>query len=301
MNSTFQKLASKATLKNTLILTLGFSSFLYFKSSKNDNSNFPLFSLFNNKKAFALRNDPSFQSNNENKNQKREFFEKTNPSNLLNKYPDLHILNLKTVELLIGQIRDKTTSMEDFRIISKRLIRIILEETLAYECTEEVIKESPLGFYKTFRNPNKFSDYIAISILRSGNSMTDEILSLAPGISIGTVMIQRDENTEKKLPIFFFEKLPRQLENKKILVLDPMLATGGSAAATISILIRRGVKPSDITFVNIISCEDGLQNLFRLFPGIKIITALVDPHLLPNKYIAPGIGDFGDRYYGTTH
>ena len=166
---------------------------------------------------------------------------------------------------------------------------------------EEVIKESPLGLYKTFKNPNKFSDYIAISILRSGNSMTDEILNLAPGISIGTVMIQRDENSEKKLPIFFFEKLPGNLENKKILIMDPMVATGGSASATINILIKRGVKPSDIIFVNIISCEEGLENLFTLFPDIRIITAIVDPYLLPNKYIAPGIGDFGDRYYGTTH
>lgn len=293
MNFSFYKLASKLTLKSTFFLSLGLSSLLYLKS-KNENLNF----LMGNKKAFALRNDPNF---NNDQQTKREFFEKVDVQSLLSKYPNLHVLNLKTVELLIGQIRDKNTSMEEFRNISKRLIRIILEETFAYECTEEVIKESPLGLYKTFRNPNKFSDYIAISILRSGNSMTDEILNLAPEISIGTVMIQRDEKSEQKLPIFFFEKLPGKLENKKILVLDPMLATGGSASATIRILISRGVKASDITFVNIISCEEGLENLFKQFPGIKIITALVDPHLLPNKYIAPGIGDFGDRYYGTTH
>jgi len=241
--------------------------------------------------------DPNMENN---QKPKCEYFEKVDTQELLSKYPNLHILNLKTIELLIGQIRDKNASIEEFRTTTKRLIRIILEETFAYQCTEEVIKESPLGLYKTFLNPNKFSDYIAISILRSGNSMTDEILNLAPEISIGTVMIQRDENTEQKLPIFFFEKLPAKLENKKILVLDPMLATGGSATATINILIHRGVKPSDITFVNIISCEEGLHNLFKRFPGINIITALVDPYLLPNKYIAPGIGDFGDRYYGTT-
>jgi len=275
---------------------LGFSYFMYSQINNKNSSNM-FGNIFLNKKAYALRNDPDFEKN----QQKREFFDKVDTDSLLKKYPNLHVLNLKTIELLIGQIRDKNISMEDFRNISKRLIRIILEETFAYECTEEVIKESPLGLYKTFRNPNKFSDYIAISILRSGNSMTDEILNLAPGISIGTVMIQRDETTEKKLPIFFFEKLPGQLENKKILVMDPMLATGGSASATINILIRRGVKPTDIIFVNIISCEEGLQNLFNQFPGIRIITAIVDPYLLPNKYIAPGIGDFGDRYYGTTH
>ncbi len=293
MKFTFQKLASKITLKNSLLLSLGLSSMLYFKS---ENLNL-IFSL-NNKKAFAMRQlDPNMENN---QKPKCEYFEKVDTQELLSKYPNLHILNLKTIELLIGQIRDKNASIEEFRTTTKRLIRIILEETFAYQCTEEVIKESPLGLYKTFLNPNKFSDYIAISILRSGNSMTDEILNLAPEISIGTVMIQRDENTEQKLPIFFFEKLPAKLENKKILVLDPMLATGGSATATINILIHRGVKPSDITFVNIISCEEGLHNLFKRFPGINIITALVDPYLLPNKYIAPGIGDFGDRYYGTT-
>jgi uracil phosphoribosyltransferase len=294
MNFTFHKLAYKIILKNTFFLSVGFFSFFYLNNKNSILSFFPY--LISNKKAFALRNDPNFKNNQETK---REFFEKKDTQALLTKYPGLHILNLKTVELLIGQIRDKNTSMEDFRNISKRLIRLILEETFAYECTEEVIKESPLGLYKTFSNPNKFSDYIAISILRSGNSMTDEILGLAPGISIGTVMIQRDENTEQKLPIFFFEKLPNQLENKKILVLDPMLATGGSASATINILIRRGVKPTDIVFVNIISCEEGIDNLFKQFPGIRLVTALVDPYLLPNKYIAPGIGDFGDRYYGT--
>lgn len=298
MNTAFYKLFTFSP-KAKLLAAASLSYFLYSKLNKNKNNNFSL-NFFQHKKAFALRNDPNFNSDNTNA-KKLEFFDKVDTPALLNKYPDLHILNLKTIELLIGQIRDKTVSMEEFRNISKRLIRIILEETFAYESTEEVIKESPLGLYKTFRNPNKFTDYIAISILRSGNSMTDEIFNLAPGISIGTVMIQRDETTEKKLPIFFFEKLPGNLENKKILVMDPMLATGGSASATINILIRRGVKPTDIIFVNIISCEEGIQNLFKQFPGIRIVTALVDPHLLPNKYIAPGIGDFGDRYYGTTH
>jgi len=291
MTSNFQN-CLKLFSKQNFFAMLGITTLLFSKKLLNE---FKINSF--NKIGFCLRNDPNFQ----NSQIKREFFDKVDNESLLKKYPDLHILNLKTIELLIGQIRDKNTSMEDFRNISRRLIRILLEETFAYECTEEVIKESPLGYYKTFKNPNRFSDYIAISILRSGNSMTDEILNIAPGISIGTVMIQRDETTEKKLPIFFFEKLPGNLDNKKLLVMDPMLATGGSASATINILMRRGVKATDIIFVNLISCEEGIENLFKQFPGIRIVTALVDPYLLPNKYIAPGIGDFGDRYYGTTH
>lgn len=270
------------------LATSGLSFLLY---NLNNRTN-----IYQIKIAYSSRRD--LLSDNE---PKREFFESLDNQQMIAKYPNLHILDTKTVQQLIGHIRDKTISTEEFRNISKRLIRIILEETFALECIEEVIKESPLGYYKTFKNPRKYNEYIAISILRSGNSMTDEILNLAPGILIGNVMIQRDETTEQKLPIFFFEKIPSNLENKKIIVMDPMLATGGSACATIDILIRRGVKSSDIVFVNVISCEEGLKNLFNRFPGIKVVSAAVDPYLLPNKYIAPGIGDFGDRFYGTSH
>ena len=287
INSFFKKIYSFSKIP----ITLGLTYYLFNKKYKIFKNNY-----FQHKIMHSL----SIEEN-DSTNKVNEYFEILNQEELIKKYPNLHILNSKTVDILIGQLRDKTLSMEEFRNIAKRLIRIIIEETFALECTQEVVKESPVGKYKTFINPNKLKDYIAISILRSGNSMTDDLLNLLPEVSIGNVMMQRDENTEEKHPIFFFEKMPKNLNNKKILVMDPMLATGGSAGATIDILIRKGVKPEDIIFVNIISCEEGLTSIFKRFPGIKVITAKVDPVLIKIKYIAPGIGDFGDRYYGTTH
>jgi uracil phosphoribosyltransferase len=214
-------------------------------------------------------------------------------------YPNLTVLSSRAVENLMGLIRDKSISREQFRMYSRRIIRFIIEETLALECDIEVKKESPLGYYKTRVNRRRDDDYVAISILRSGNSMVDELLIIMPGINVGQILVQRDETTKEKKAIFYFEKLPDDLADKKMLLLDPMLATGGSATAAIEILLNKGVKEENILFLNFVSCVDGIDIMLKKFPKMKIITSKVDPYLLPNKYIAPGLGDFGDRYYGT--
>ncbi len=90
------------------------------------------------------------------------------------------------------------------------------------------------------------------------------------------------------------------MKNRQILLLDPMLATGGSAIKAVEELVKVGVQEQDITFVNLIACEKGIQNLFKAFPNIRILTGAIDPVLVnDSKYIAPGLGDFGDRYFGT--
>lgn len=215
---------------------------------------------------------------------------------------NVKVLNTKSIEYLLGIIRDKTTDIVTFRTVSKRLIRLIIEEAISEECDKEVIRESPIGKYNTIAMSKNFKDdYIAVSILRSGNSMIDELMEIIPEISVGNVLVQRDEKTELKTPIYFFDKLPAELKNKKVFLVDPLLATGGSALAVINILVNKGIKSEDIVFLNIISCEIGLNAIFKEYPHIKVITASIDPVLMPNKYIAPGIGDFGDRFYGTNY
>jgi len=204
--------------------------------------------------------------------------------------------------VLVGKLREKTINIDEFRIYSRRIIRLIIEEALAIEHNEFIIKESPLGYYRAPHNPRNSSDYIAISILRSGNSMVDEIIALIPDIPIGQILLQRDDTREDKRPIFFFEKIPKNIEEKKIILLDPMLGGGGSASVAIDILInKKGVKEENIIFLNLIGCPEGISVLFGKYPKIKIVSAKIDPLLLPIKYIAPGIGDFGDRFYGTDH
>jgi uracil phosphoribosyltransferase len=228
-----------------------------------------------------------------------EYFNLVNIPALHEKYPRLTVLQSKAVEFLMGQLRDKNIDTSEFRMLSRRIIRFIIEETLAGEANQVAIKQSPLGYYKCPVSHTKSSDYIGVSILRSGNSMLDELMHIMPDIGIGKILVQRDESSQEKKIIFFYEKIPKNSDGKKILLLDPMLATGGSALAAIGILLDKGIKEENIIFLNLVACEEGIHNIFKKFPKIKIITAKVDPELLPIKYIAPGIGDFGDRYYGT--
>jgi uracil phosphoribosyltransferase len=229
------------------------------------------------------------------------YFEIANYQHLRNTYPNLILIESRAIDNLMGILRDKDLKTPEFRVISRRLIRILLEEALAYECDVEIVKQSPLGNYKTIHNPRDTSNYIAISILRSGNTMIDDLIQILPDIDVGNILVQRNENHESKEAVFFFEKLPKDIKEKRILLVDPMLATGGSGALCIQKLLEKGVKEENIVFINIISCEEGIANVFRKYPKIKLISARCDPFLLPNKYIAPGLGDFGDRFYGTQH
>jgi uracil phosphoribosyltransferase len=123
---------------------------------------------------------------------------------------------------------------------------------------------------------------------------------LIPGISVGKVLIQRDESTEDKRPVFYYAKLPDDIKDKKrVFVLDPMLATGGSASVCIAKLREVGVKPESITFINLVSVEKGLDRVLGDHPGVNVITASIDDGMNDHKYICPGLGDFGDRYFGS--
>mmetsp|Transcript_18938 Transcript_18938/g.21215 ORF Transcript_18938/g.21215 Transcript_18938/m.21215 type:complete len:131 (+) Transcript_18938:276-668(+) len=129
--------------------------------------------------------------------------------------------------------------------------------------------------------------------------MLQKMFELMPGIKVGKVLIQRDETTEDKRPVFYYSKLPASIADKRVFVLDPMLATGGSCKLTIQKLLERGVKEDKITFINLISCPEGLDCLTSEFPQLKIITGVLDPEMNGDRYIVPGLGDFGDRFFNS--
>lgn len=226
-------------------------------------------------------------------------YEEVNRDQMENKYPNLKIIRSNAFKNLLNQVRDKHINTSEFRKLSKRLIRILLEEALAFENNEEIIKESPCGYYRSMINTLSHKDYIAVSILRSGDAMLEELVNIMPDVMIGKILVQRNEESESKEALYFFDKLPNDIGDKKAIVLDPMIATGGSVLASIDILIKKGVKEENIIFINIISVEDGIKALFSKYPKLKMVTGICDPELLPIKYIAPGLGDFGDRFYGT--
>ena len=151
---------------------------------------------------------------------------------------------------------------------------------------------------------------VAVSIIRAGDSMIHSIREVAQKIKIGKILIQRDEKTAS--PQLYYVKLPKDIKNRFVLLCDPCLATGGSVIKSvkhfiflsfsyflqkIEVLISYGVQEKNIIFVNLLSCPEGIININTRYPQVKIITTAIDERLNEKKYIIPGIGDFGDRYF----
>jgi uracil phosphoribosyltransferase len=136
-----------------------------------------------------------------------------------------------------------------------------------------------------------------VSIMRAGESMEHVLRNCCRGVRIGKVLIQRDETTS--LPKLYYSKFPPDIANRTCLLLDPMLATGGSAIKAIEVLLQHGVPQSKIIFVNLVAAPEGINALLDAHPQVKIITAAIDEGLDERKYIVPGLGDFGCRYFGT--
>jgi len=120
------------------------------------------------------------------------------------------------------------------------------------------------------------------------------------GVMAGKILIQRDETTAEKTPKLFYVNLPSDIASQDVLLCDPMLATGGSATMAISVLVDAGVSPSKIIFINVIACPEGIEALHAKYPQVTIVTTAIDPRLNEHKYIVPGLGDYGDRYFATT-
>jgi uracil phosphoribosyltransferase len=137
---------------------------------------------------------------------------------------------------------------------------------------------------------------VVISIIRAGDSMLDSFLTVCPSVKVGKILIQRDEETA--LPKLMYYKVPN-LAGKQVILLDPMLATGGSAKQAISVLLQHGASIDRLAFFSVISAPEGIQSILRDYPDIRIVTGHQDEGLNEKAYIIPGLGDYGDRYFGT--
>jgi hypothetical protein len=136
-----------------------------------------------------------------------------------------------------------------------------------------------------------------VSILRAADSMADSISHQYPGIPVGKILIQRDEETA--LPKLFFSKLPQDIKTRHVLLVDPMLATGGSASQAVRVLKEAGVKEEHIIMLSIVAAPEGLKALAAQHPQVRVLCGEVDEKLNSKAYIVPGLGDFGDRFFGT--
>ena len=206
-----------------------------------------------------------------------------------------NVIELKhpLIEHKLAILRDKKTGTKEFRELIEEIATFLCYEALSDAELENIEVETPICKIKTGKlNENH---YAFIPILRAGMGMLDGVISVMPNAKIGHIGMYRDENTFE--PVNYFFKVPKDIENREVIIIDPMLATGGSANDAIDLLKSKGV--TKIKFLSIISAPEGLKAVTKKHPDVKIFTAHIDDHLNDNKYIVPGLGDAGDRIYGT--
>ena len=178
-----------------------------------------------------------------------------------------------------------------------RLMVILAEEGLArLECVQPTTIETPCGSWSGL-SPPPTHQICGVDIVRSGGILLEAVRKVAPDSKTAKILIQRDEATAE--PKLFYSKLPPAIGSLHVILCDPMLATGGSAAMAINVLKEAGVAEDKILFLNVLCAPEGLLRLAKECPGVKIVSAVMDDGLDANKFIVPGLGDFGDRYYGT--
>lgn len=203
------------------------------------------------------------------------------------------ILNHPLVEHKISILRRKDTSTKEFRELISELAMILCFEALKDAKLNEVEIETPVA--KTVGKTVNEDDYAFVPILRAGMGMIDGVLKVMPNAKIGHIGLYRNEETLE--PVEYYCKLPKNIENKTVIILDPMLATGGSGSAAIEMIKKRGVKK--IKFLSIIAAPEGLERIKKDHSDVQIYTAYKDSHLNNSGYIVPGLGDAGDRIFGT--
>ncbi len=205
----------------------------------------------------------------------------------------VHILDHPLLQHKLALLRDENTGVKEFRELVSEIAGLMCYEATRDLPTEEVIVKTPVAEAKCRMLAGK--KLAIIPILRAGLGMVDAMVDLIPSAKIGHIGLYRDPETH--LPVEYYCKLPEDIDQRWIFVVDPMLATGGSAVAAIDFLKARGCK--QITMLNVIGCPEGVQAVQEAHPDVELYLAAVDERLNEHKYIIPGLGDAGDRIFGT--
>ncbi|NIA11967.1 MAG: uracil phosphoribosyltransferase [Nitrospiraceae bacterium] len=205
---------------------------------------------------------------------------------------NVHLIQHPLIQHKLTLMRDRTTSTKEFRELVKEVSALMVYEISRNMSLKETDIETPIEKTKG----KLLKDEVAIiPILRAGITMADGIIDLIPTAKVGHVGLYRDPDTLE--PVEYYCKLPKHVERYKVFLVDPMLATGGSAVKAIQVIKEKGAK--NISFVCLISAPEGLDRLSKAFPEISIYTISIDKYLNSHGYIVPGLGDAGDRLFGT--
>jgi uracil phosphoribosyltransferase len=203
----------------------------------------------------------------------------------------LHLSSHPLVGDCMAKLRDKRTGPDEFRALSRKVITLLLYEATADLPVRRGTVETPLG-------PAKVSwmeeEIVAVPVLRAGLGLLGPVLELLPKVSVGYIGLERDEDTA--VARIYYNKLP-PLAGKVPLLLDPMLATGGSGARAIDLIKEAGGK--DSRFICVVAAPEGVRIIEERHPEVRIFAAALDTGLNDRAYIVPGLGDFGDRLFGT--
>ncbi len=203
------------------------------------------------------------------------------------------IIQHPLIQHKISILRNKETGTNEFRTLVEEIAMLMGYEAFRDLPTELVEVETPI---ETTRQPMIAGKKLAVvPILRAGLGMVSGILALVPSAKVGHIGLYRDETTHE--PHEYYCKLPENIDKRTIVVVDPMLATGGSAVAAVDFIKQRGGK--DIKFLSIIAAPEGIERLMTAHPDIQLYCGCMDRELNENAYICPGLGDAGDRIFGT--
>ncbi|MBR3769695.1 MAG: uracil phosphoribosyltransferase [Lachnospiraceae bacterium] len=203
------------------------------------------------------------------------------------------VMDHPLIQHKIGIIRRTDTGSKDFRTLIGEIAMLECYEATRNLALADVEIETPIC--KATVKELKGKKLAVVPILRAGLGMVDGVLSMIPAAKVGHIGLYRDEETLE--PVEYFCKLPQDCANREVFVVDPMLATGGSAIAAIQLLKNKGVK--NIHFMCVIAAPEGVKKMQEAHPDVDIIIGALDDHLNEKGYIVPGLGDAGDRIFGT--
>ena len=206
---------------------------------------------------------------------------------------NVHVLDHPLIQHKLAVMRNKDTSVKEFRELVSEISGLMCYEATRNLPTMEVEVETPVAVAKCKMLAGK--KLAIVPILRAGLGMVDAMVDLIPSAKIGHIGLYRDPETHK--PVEYYCKLPEDVGNRVVFVVDPMLATGGSAVAAIDFLKTHGCK--NIIMMNIIGCPEGIQAVTEAHPDVDLYMAACDEKLNDHAYLIPGLGDAGDRIFGT--
>ena len=206
---------------------------------------------------------------------------------------NVHLINHPLVQHKLSLMRRKDASTNTFRTLLNELSSLMAYEVTRDMPLQDVEVETPLETMTGKMIDGK--KLVFVSILRAGNGILEGMLSVVPGARVGHVGLYRDPETLE--PVEYYFKMPQEMEERDIVIVDPMLATGNSAIAAVNRL--KQLKPKSIKFVCLLTCPEGVAALQKAHPDVAIYTAAIDRQLNEHGYILPGLGDAGDRIFGT--